>query len=228
MLDLARTSYRLRDDDNIYLGGIDAGLLVAVEEGRERLQERRMVRVESFGIADVARALRYPEYVPQTQGEKEKKAGFLVRARQLIGQPAGPRVAQGPARVITSQADLTGFEYGEILACDAVDPNMTFVVPLSAGVVERRGGTLIHGAIIAREYGLPCVTGVPRATSLIRTGDVVTVDEYLGIVMLRERGETSSIDSENLGIEWGLEVGSNVTSVGRGLATGTGHGNRVL
>jgi pyruvate,water dikinase len=43
---------------------------------------------------------------------------------------------------------------------------------------------LIHGAIIAREYGLPCVTGVPGATELIRTGDRVTVDGYLGIVVV--------------------------------------------
>jgi len=61
---------------------------------------------------------------------------------------------------------------------------MTFVVPLSAGIVERRGGMLIHGAIIAREYGLPCVTGVPNVTSLVRTGDPLTVDGYLGIVIL--------------------------------------------
>ncbi len=61
---------------------------------------------------------------------------------------------------------------------------MTFVVPLSAGIVERRGGMLIHGAIIAREYGLPCVTGVPNATALIHTGDEVTVDGYLGIVVV--------------------------------------------
>jgi len=58
------------------------------------------------------------------------------------------------------------------------------VVPLSAGIVERRGGMLIHGAIIAREYGLPCVTGIPHATHLIQTGDLVTVDGYLGIVII--------------------------------------------
>jgi phosphohistidine swiveling domain-containing protein len=50
--------------------------------------------------------------------------------------------------------------------------------------VERRGGMLIHGAIIAREYGLPCVTGVPQATTLIASGDSLTVDGYLGIVTL--------------------------------------------
>ena len=59
---------------------------------------------------------------------------------------------------------------------------MTFVVPLAAAVVERRGGMLIHGAIIPHEYGLPCVTGTPDATSLVQSGDLLTVDGYLGIV----------------------------------------------
>jgi len=43
---------------------------------------------------------------------------------------------------------------------------------------------LIHGAIIARECGLPCITGIPDATTLIETGDQVTVDGYLGIVTI--------------------------------------------
>jgi pyruvate,water dikinase len=61
---------------------------------------------------------------------------------------------------------------------------MTFVVPLAAGIVERRGGMLIHGAIIAREYGIPCVTGIPDATRLICSGDRLTVDGYLGLVII--------------------------------------------
>jgi pyruvate,water dikinase len=68
---------------------------------------------------------------------------------------------------------------------------MTFVAPLAVAVVERRGGMLIHGAIIAREYGLPCITGVPRATELIKTGDLLTVDGHLGLVIV---GEPSLVD----------------------------------
>jgi pyruvate,water dikinase len=108
--------------------------------------------------------------------------GYKLQARQLIGQPAGPGIAKGRARVIRKHGDLTHFKHGEVLVCDAVDPNITFVVPLAAAVVERRGGMLIHGAIIAREYGLPCITGIPDATTLIETGDEITVDGYLGIV----------------------------------------------
>jgi pyruvate,water dikinase len=59
---------------------------------------------------------------------------------------------------------------------------MTFVVPVAAAVIERRGGMLIHGAIIAREYGLPCVTGVPDVTTLIATGDRLAIDGFMGIV----------------------------------------------
>ena len=81
-------------------------------------------------------------------------------------------------------ADLFSFENGEVLVCDAIDPNMTFIVPLAAAIVDRRGGMLIHGAIIAREYGIPCVTGVPDAARSIRTGDLLTVDGYYGLVTL--------------------------------------------
>ncbi len=187
LLDLARASYRLRDDDNIYLGAIEAEMLAAADEGRKRLKARGVEPIDGLRVTDVAEMLRDPTFVPQTTEEEEVHDGFLIRPRQLIGQPAGPGVAHGTARVVVSQYDLTSFEHGEILVCDAVDPNMTFVVPLAAGVVERRGGMLIHGAIIAREYGLPCVTGVPDVTSLIHTGDTITVDGHLGIVTLSQR-----------------------------------------
>jgi len=47
---------------------------------------------------------------------------------------------------------------------------------------------LNHGAIIAREYGLPCITGIPDVTTLIESGDEITVDGYLGIVTLGDTG----------------------------------------
>ncbi len=182
LLDLARASYRLRDDDNIKLGRIEAGKLAGIQEGRRRIAERGPEGV----AAALAEELSEPGWdfgsslgglLPDAGG-----AGERVRPRQLRGQPAGPGLARGPARVIRGAADLLDFRHGEVLVCDAVDPNMTFVVPLASAVVERRGGMLIHGAIIAREYGLPCVTGVVDLTTLIRTGDLLTVDGFLGVV----------------------------------------------
>jgi len=191
LLDLARASYRLRDDDNIYLGRIEAQLDATLELGKGRLEIRGIGNPEALPVEEIVASLADPAHVPcPPSAEAETKdtadQGFFLRARQLIGQPAGPGISKGPARVILESSDLLEFKSGEILVCDAVDPNMTFVIPLAGGVVERRGGMLIHGAIIAREYGLPCVTGVPEATRRIRTGDALTVDGYLGIVILGE------------------------------------------
>ncbi|NNK84989.1 MAG: hypothetical protein HKO91_05505, partial [Desulfobacterales bacterium] len=57
----------------------------------------------------------------------------------------------------------------------------------ATAVVEERGGMLIHGAIIAREYGLPCITGASDIMQLLETGDQVTVDGYLGIITCKTR-----------------------------------------
>ena len=188
LLDLARASYRLRDDDNIHLGRIEAQVMAAVQEGQQRVQAAGRASMNDAGIQVLRDALPdtpVADVQPSAAVEtRPQTSEFTLKPRQLTGQPAGPGLCKGKARVINQDADLLAFKHGDILVCDAVDPNMTFVVPLAAGIVERRGGMLIHGAIIAREYGLACVTGVPDATALIRTGDSITVDGYLGIVTI--------------------------------------------
>ena len=187
LLDLGRASYRLRDDDNIFLGRVEAQVLRAVDEGKTRLLTRGVSFAERMDPQEVIKALKDIQYTPiqpAIKGTAGKKKASRVKARQLTGQPAGPGIASGRARVILAPEDLLQFKSGEVLVCDAVDPNMTFVVPLASGIVERRGGMLIHGAIIAREYGLPCVTGIPDVTTLIKNGDPITIDGYLGIVII--------------------------------------------
>jgi len=185
-LDLARTSYQLRDDDNIYLGRIEAQLLAAIREARQRIENAQSKGSDASTANELEAVLADLDHSAETLNPYRMKAGatFDIKPRQLIGQPGGPGIANGRARLIRQHADLADFKHGEVLVCDAVDPNMTFVVPLASAVVERRGGMLIHGAIIAREYGLPCVTGIPEATALIETGDKITVDGYLGIVTI--------------------------------------------
>ena len=182
MLDLARNSYQLRDDDNIYLGRIEAQLLAAVQEAKRRLGTQTGGPGDKV-LRDVLEKVDFGTESKSTSPTRKPRIGRL-QARQLTGQPAGPGISKGNARVIRNHSDLAKFKHGEVLVCDAVDPNITFVVPLASAVVERRGGMLIHGAIIAREYGLPCITGVPDATRLIQTGDNITVDGYLGIVTI--------------------------------------------
>lgn len=181
-LEIGRASYRLRDNDNLSIGRLTARLREAKAEATRRLAAHDNPEPAARKEPLRERVARRLTPAGSAAENGETLPGTRRQARQIVGQPAGPGLARGPARVIRKPADLRAFHSGEILVCDAVDPNMTFVAPLAGGIVERRGGMLIHGAIIAREYGLPCVTGVPGATELIDTGDLITVDGYLGIV----------------------------------------------
>lgn len=195
LLDLGRASYRLRDDDNIHLARIEAQKIAALLEVSRRLEEKGELEVDPSVLERILKSL--GEIPGKGQRAVEKEPGDdspgKLRPRQLVGQPAGPGLARGPARVVEQPSDLLEFRQGEVLVCDAVDPNMTFVIPMASGIVERRGGMLIHGAIIAREYGLPCVTGVPDVTRWVRTGDLLTVDGFLGIVSV---GSGSLLEQE--------------------------------
>lgn len=187
VLDIARAGYRLMDDDNIYLGRIKRQVALARNEARQRLEKQGIPLPDGIPDEELARALSEPGYVPQSFEQHYPDSGtgrLRMKARQLMGQPASRGIVTGIARVVEDPAGIQQFRAGEILVCDALDPHMTFVVPLAAGIVEMRGGMLIHGAIIAREYSLPCVTGVTDATGLIQTGDQITVDGYLGIVTI--------------------------------------------
>ncbi len=184
LLHLGRESYRLRDDDNIHLGRIEARLFQAVQEGQRRLADSSATETEIEILSKSAALSLIPEDQPRPNApvRDETAAENWFKSRQIVGHPAGPGLASGPARLIQTPQDLFSFKQGDILVCRGVDPNMTFVVPLAAAVVEERGGMLIHGAIIAREYGLPCITGASNAMQLIENENQITVDGYLGII----------------------------------------------
>jgi pyruvate,water dikinase len=74
----------------------------------------------------------------------------------------------------------------EILITRVIDPGVTPYFSTIAGVVTEIGGVLSHGAILAREYHIPAVTGVQGAVDKISTGDDVTVDGDTGRVYLKE------------------------------------------
>ena len=108
----------------------------------------------------------------------------VEKPRQVVGQPAATGLAIGRARKVRTTGDLMKFRAGEVLICDAIQPTMSHIVQLAAAIAERRGGMLIHGAIIARELGIPCVNGVSDAILETDDGEIVTVDGHLGIVTI--------------------------------------------
>jgi pyruvate,water dikinase len=135
----------------------------------------------------LAEALRNPSLTPVILPEPRVETPTARVAvgespRQLVGQPAAPGLATGQVRQVRDTQDLGRFRAGEVMVCDAIQPTMTHLVPLACAIVERRGGMLIHGAIIARELGIPCVNGIANAVDLLEEGQIVAVDGYLGIV----------------------------------------------
>lgn len=184
ILTLGRESYRLRDDDNIHLGRIEGRLFEAVSEGQFRLSDSLIKKDEKKLLLKIPAlsVMSKDELIPDDTDISEKASKRWLKSRQIVGHPAGPGIATGKARLIKNPQDLMAFKQGDILICQGVDPNMTFVIPLASAVVEERGGMLIHGAIIAREYGLPCITGASQAMQLIENGNEITVDGYLGII----------------------------------------------
>jgi phosphohistidine swiveling domain-containing protein len=191
VLAIGRLSWRLRDDDNVLVGRLESQLLRALELAANRLRTAgclpQYAQVSIAAVPELAEGLRHPWQGPVTLPEPQVQAPAAHGAvgespRQLVGQPAAPGLATGRVRRVRHTQDLGRFRAGEVLVCDAIQPTMTHLVPLACAIVERRGGMLIHGAIIARELGIPCVNGVANAVELLEDRQIVTVDGYLGIV----------------------------------------------
>jgi pyruvate,water dikinase len=107
-----------------------------------------------------------------------------VPAGALVGLPVSAGTVEGPARVILDMADAD-LEAGDILVTAYTDPSWTPLFVAISGLVTEVGGLMTHGAVIAREYGLPAVVGVEHATRLIRDGQRIRVhgtDGYVEIL----------------------------------------------
>jgi rifampicin phosphotransferase len=110
--------------------------------------------------------------------------GVEVPAGALTGLPVSAGTVEGRARVILDMADAD-LEAGDILVTAYTDPSWTPAFVAITGLVTEVGGLMTHGAVIAREYGLPAVVGVEHATRLIRDGQRIRVhgtDGYVEIL----------------------------------------------
>jgi rifampicin phosphotransferase len=105
-------------------------------------------------------------------------------AGALVGVPVSAGTVEGRARVILDVADVD-LQAGDILVTTYTDPSWTPLFVAIKGLVTEVGGLMTHGAVIAREYGLPAVVGVEHATQLIRDGQRIRVhgtDGYVEIL----------------------------------------------
>ncbi|MBW3602465.1 MAG: phosphoenolpyruvate synthase [Actinobacteria bacterium] len=117
----------------------------------------------------------------------EPEAGTTPSGDGLRGTPASAGVANGRARVVLDPVGAR-LEPGQILVAPSTDPGWTPLFLTAGGLVMEMGGAMSHGAVVAREYGIPAVVGVTGATDRIADGQRVAVDGSAGIVEVGEPG----------------------------------------
>jgi rifampicin phosphotransferase len=103
----------------------------------------------------------------------------------LAGSPVSAGVTEGRVRVVLDPRQ-SGLVPGEILVCPGTDPSWTPLFLSAAGLVMEVGGMMTHGAVVAREYGIPAIVGVHQATLRLQTGQRIRMDGSTGRIELLE------------------------------------------
>ncbi|PAA89199.1 hypothetical protein BOX15_Mlig003482g1 [Macrostomum lignano] len=105
----------------------------------------------------------------------------------VAGMPVSRGSVTGRARVIRNLQDAAEIEKDDVLIVPYTDVGWTPYFPLISGLATEKGGLLSHGAVVAREFGIPCIVGAKQATSLFKTGDFVDLDGERGLLRLAEQ-----------------------------------------
>jgi pyruvate,water dikinase len=204
---LAESSLIDDPDDVFWLEGEEAGLALAGRAGgtasdcrdlvRRRRAERAWVEAhpgpDSYGESHPLPGL--DELPPEARFVTEaliwlfERAGHYVNSprlqpegRRLTGIPGSDGTYTGPARVLMGEADFGKLEPGDVLVCPITSPAWSVLFPNVGALVTDAGSVLSHSAIIAREFAIPAVVATGNATSLLRDGQLLTVDGTTGSV----------------------------------------------
>jgi pyruvate,water dikinase len=175
-VELARRGL-LDDADDVFLLDLrEARAALAGADHRPAVAARR---------AEYARELRR-RHVPRlllTDGTEPEALATPATATDgaLVGTAASAGTVTAPARVVLDPVGAR-LEPGEVLVAPSTDPGWTPLFLTAGALVMEMGGANSHGAVVAREYGIPAVVGVPWATTRLRTGMRVTVDGAAGVV----------------------------------------------
>ncbi|NWL10793.1 phosphoenolpyruvate synthase [Paenarthrobacter nitroguajacolicus] len=174
-----------RVEDIFFLDLDDVEVALAGDDVHEVVAERRAAYHQELRRRHIPRVLLSDGTEPEaTPGRNEGKQ----RPGTLSGSPASAGLVSAPARVIMDPVGAH-LEPGEILVAPSTDPGWTPLFLTAGGLVMEMGGPNSHGAVVAREYGIPAVVGVPDATSRISTGQHITVDGAAGTVSTENSGQ---------------------------------------
>ena len=151
------------------LAGKDVTAKIAA--ARKRRQTERSLEVPPVLFSDDLEAIGRP--LPEPAG-----------GDRLEGVALSAGVAEGPALVLTEPTAAPPGDVGYVLVCPSTDPAWVPLFVRAKALVMETGGVLSHGAIVAREFGLPAVAGLPGVTKRLKTGQTVRVDGGRGTVVV--------------------------------------------
>jgi len=163
------------EDDIFFLTLPEARRAAAGDDMRDVVGARREVFAREHARRGIPRVL--------LSDGTDAEAALVTAGEGLRGSPASPGVVSGTARVILSPSGAR-LEPGEILVAPSTDPGWTPLFLTAGALVMEMGGMMSHGAVVAREYGIPAVVGVAGATEQIVTGQRITVDGSAGTVVV--------------------------------------------
>jgi rifampicin phosphotransferase len=165
-------------DDVFFLDLGDARRGLAGEDLRALVEERREAYQQELKRRHIPRLL-------LSDGTEPEAVALAAAAGDgsLVGSPASAGTVTAKARVVLDPVGAR-LEPGEILVAPSTDPGWTPLFLTAGGLVMEMGGSNSHGAVVAREYGIPAVVGVPDATHKIETGQLITVDGAAGLVSI--------------------------------------------
>ncbi len=183
---LARAGQVEAAEDIFFLTPPEARETLEGADMRTTIRQRRAEYEQELKRHHIPRVLLSDGTEPTAETRSTSTADALLR-----GTPASAGSVTAQARVIL---DPTGARLspGEILVAPSTDPGWTPLFLTAGGLVMEMGGAMSHGAVVAREYGIPAIVGVPEATQRIATGQHITVDGSAGTVTIESATETAA------------------------------------
>lgn len=182
-----RQNNRLPDEDLLYyinyteLAAItrDPQPALVMHASRRRKLFKRMF-AQAWRFEEIIRGYEMlPLHLKQAQQMDEK----LANASRLYGTTASSGQVRAKVCIVNGYSELNKVEPGDILVTYSTDIAFSPIFPLISGVVTEIGGLISHGAVVAREYGLPSVIGIENATTILKHGEEILLDADNGAIV---------------------------------------------
>jgi phosphohistidine swiveling domain-containing protein len=154
------------------------------QEVMQAIAARRVAFERLHQEFELASHLTYPAFL---RGNRPLEITSDEKVGRWQGVPVSPGLVRGPVRVVLTPGQFGRIAPGDILVTRSTDPGWTPIFGRLGGLIMERGGQLSHGSVIAREYGLPAVVGIPHITAHLCDDDLVLLDGLTGTVFLEGR-----------------------------------------